>query len=52
MSPKARLPLVELADQAKIEVETGMAKVRDENSEEMIGRMCGTRRGNRRAEAG
>jgi hypothetical protein len=52
MSPKVRLPLVELADQAKAEIGTVMAKVCDENAEDMIGSMCGPGHGNRRAVAG
>jgi hypothetical protein len=52
MSPKVRLPLVELADQAKAETRAVMAKVCDENGEDMIGTMCGPGHGNRRAVAG
>jgi hypothetical protein len=51
MSPRVRLPLVELADQAKIEIRAVMAKVCDENAE-VIGSMCGPGHGNRRAVAG
>ena len=40
MSPKVRLPLVEPADQAKAEIAAVMAKMCDENAEDMIGRMC------------
>jgi hypothetical protein len=36
MSPKVRLPLAELADQAKAEVAAVMSKLRDENAEQMI----------------
>jgi 4-hydroxy-tetrahydrodipicolinate synthase len=38
MSPKVRLPLVELADQAKAEIAAVVAKMCDENAEDMIGR--------------
>jgi 4-hydroxy-tetrahydrodipicolinate synthase len=39
MSPKVRLPLVELADRAKAEIAAIIAKMCDENAEDMIGRM-------------
>jgi 4-hydroxy-tetrahydrodipicolinate synthase len=51
MSPKVRLPLVELADQAKTEIRAVMAKMCDENAEDMIGKMCGAGPSNRRAVA-
>jgi 4-hydroxy-tetrahydrodipicolinate synthase len=47
MSPKVRLPLVELADRAKAEVAGVMAKMCDESAQDMIGRMCGAGHGNR-----
>jgi 4-hydroxy-tetrahydrodipicolinate synthase len=47
MSPKVRLPLVELADQAKAEIAAVMAKMCDENAADMIGRMGGAGHGNR-----
>ena len=40
MSPKVRLPLVEPAAQVKVEIAAVMAKMCDENAEDMIGRMC------------
>jgi 4-hydroxy-tetrahydrodipicolinate synthase len=49
MSPKVRLPLVELADRAKAEVAAVMSKLCDENAEHLIGRMCRDQHGNRRA---
>jgi 4-hydroxy-tetrahydrodipicolinate synthase len=52
MSPWVRLPLVELADRAKIEIRAVMAKMCDENAEDMIGSMCGPGHGNRRVVAG
>jgi Dihydrodipicolinate synthetase family len=52
MSPGVRLPVVELADQAKIEIRVVMAEVCDENAEDMIGSMCGPGHGNRRVVAG
>jgi 4-hydroxy-tetrahydrodipicolinate synthase len=52
MSPKVRLPLVELADQAKAEVAAVMSKLCEEDAEYMIGRMCGPAPGLRRAVAG
>jgi hypothetical protein len=52
MSPNVRLPLVELADQAKTEIRAVMAKMCDENAEDMIGKMCGAGPSNRRAVAG
>jgi 4-hydroxy-tetrahydrodipicolinate synthase len=52
MSPWVRLPVVELADQAKIEIRVVMAEVCDENAEDMIGSMCGPGHGNRRVVAG
>jgi hypothetical protein len=55
MSPGVRLvrlPLVELADRAKIEIRVVMAEVCDENAEDMIGSMCGPGHGNRRVVAG
>ncbi len=51
MSPKVRLPLVELADQSKAEIAAVMAKMCDENAEAMIGGMSGAGRGDRRAVA-
>jgi 4-hydroxy-tetrahydrodipicolinate synthase len=51
MSPKVRLPLVELADQAKAEIAAVMAKMCEEHADDMIGRMCGAGHGNRRAAA-
>jgi 4-hydroxy-tetrahydrodipicolinate synthase len=41
MSPKVRLPLVELTDQAKAELAAVMSKLCDENPEYIIGKMCG-----------
>jgi dihydrodipicolinate synthase/N-acetylneuraminate lyase len=52
MSPWVRLPLVELADRAKIEIRAVMAKMCDENAEDVIGSMCGPGHGNRCAVAG
>jgi 4-hydroxy-tetrahydrodipicolinate synthase len=52
MSPRVRLPLVELADQAKAEVAAGMWKLCDEDAEYLIGTMCGSEHGHRRVVAG
>ncbi len=52
MSPKVRLPLVELADQSKAELAALMAKMCDENALYMIGRMGAPRPGNCRAATG
>ena len=40
MSPTVRLPLVAPAEQAKAEIAAVMAKMCDENAEDMIGMMC------------
>jgi 4-hydroxy-tetrahydrodipicolinate synthase len=52
MSPRVRLPLVELADKAKAEVAAVMSKLCDQNAEHVIGKMCTPRLSNRRAVAG
>jgi 4-hydroxy-tetrahydrodipicolinate synthase len=52
MSPKVRLPLVELADQTKAEVAAIMSKLCDENEEPLIVRMCRPQNAIRRAAAG
>jgi dihydrodipicolinate synthase/N-acetylneuraminate lyase len=52
MSPRVRLPLVELADKAKAEVAAVMSKLCDENAEYVICKMCTPRLSNRRAVAG
>jgi 4-hydroxy-tetrahydrodipicolinate synthase len=51
-SPKVRLPLVGLADQAKVEIAAVMAKLCDENPECIIGAMSGPKHCNHRVVAG
>jgi hypothetical protein len=51
-SPKVRLPLVGLADQAKVEIAAVMAKLCDENPECIIGAMCGPKHCDQRVVAG
>jgi 4-hydroxy-tetrahydrodipicolinate synthase len=52
MSPKVRLPLVELSDQFKLEVATTLVKLCDVYSESMIGKIGGPIRAGRRAMVG
>jgi 4-hydroxy-tetrahydrodipicolinate synthase len=52
MSPKLRLPLVELSDQFKIEVATTLAELCDVYSESMIGKIGGPVRTGRRVLVG
>jgi 4-hydroxy-tetrahydrodipicolinate synthase len=52
MSPKVRLPLVGLADQAKVEIAAVMAKLCDEHPECIIGAMCGPKHCTHRVVAG
>ena len=52
MSAKVRLPLVELTDQNKAELAGILAQVYDGYSEYMIGKICGSAHGSRRALTG
>jgi len=52
MSPKVRLPLVELSDQFKLEVATTLVELCDVYSESMIGKIGGPIRAGRRAMVG
>jgi 4-hydroxy-tetrahydrodipicolinate synthase len=52
MSAKVRLPLVEVTDQTKAELAGILAQVYDAYSEYMIGQICGSAHGSRRALAG
>ena len=52
MSPKVRLPLVELTSQSKIEVVAVMAHICDQYAEHLIGKMCEPEHVGRRAVAG
>jgi 4-hydroxy-tetrahydrodipicolinate synthase len=52
MSPKVRLPLVELTDLAKAEVAAVMAQMHADNAEYMVGKSCGSVPGDRRVAAG
>jgi 4-hydroxy-tetrahydrodipicolinate synthase len=52
MSPKVRLPLVELTSQSKAEVAAVMALIRDHFEEHLIGKMCELEHLERRAIAG
>ncbi len=51
MSPRVRLPLVELSDQAKIEVANVLARLCNDHSGSMIGKIGGYRRASRCAAA-
>jgi 4-hydroxy-tetrahydrodipicolinate synthase len=52
MSPKVRLPLVELTSQSKAEVAAVMAHICDHYAEHLIGKMCEPEHVGRRAVAG
>ena len=52
MSPKVRLPLVELTSQSKVEVAAVMAHICDHYAEHLIGKMCEPEHVGRRAVAG
>jgi 4-hydroxy-tetrahydrodipicolinate synthase len=52
MSPKVRLPLVELTDQSKAEVAEVMAQVCENHADTVIGKLCEPERSSRRAVAG
>jgi 4-hydroxy-tetrahydrodipicolinate synthase len=52
MSPKVRLPLVELTDQSKADVATVVAQLCENSADDMIGKMCEARHDGRRAVAG
>jgi len=52
MSPKVRLPLVELTDQSKAEVAAVMAQVCENHADTVIGKLCEPERSSRRAVAG
>jgi hypothetical protein len=52
MSAKVRLPLVEVTHQTKAELAGILAQVYNGYSEYMIGQICGSAHGSRRALAG
>ena len=52
MSASVRLPLVELTDQNKAELAGILAQVHDAYPEYMIGKICGSAHGSRRALTG
>jgi 4-hydroxy-tetrahydrodipicolinate synthase len=52
MSPKVRLPLVELTDQTKAEIADILAQVCNGYSEYMIGKISGSAHSSRRIAAG
>jgi len=52
MSPKVRLPLVELTDQTKADVAAVVTQLCESSADDMIGKMCEARYDGRRAVAG